>query len=205
MQSQFIEMFGDIKTNDKHWEAKPLKELCEISRGGSPRPIAKYLGGTIPWIKIGDATEGDNIYINSTKEHIIEEGVRKSRYIKAGSLIFANCGVSLGFCRIINLDGCIHDGWLALQDIDKSLDKVFLLMTINQQTDFFRSIAPGSTQPNLNTEIMGNYRQIIPPMELQKEYIKFIEQSDKSKFEAQQALDRLVMAQKALLQSCLII
>ena len=175
-------MFGDLETNDKKWDAKPLKELCEITRGGSPRPIANYLGGTIPWIKIGDATDGDNIYINSTKEHIIEDGVRKSRYIKAGSLIFANCGVSLGFCRIINIDGCIHDGWLAMQDIDESLDKVFLLMTINQQTDYFRRIAPGSTQPNLNTEIMGNYVQIIPPMELQKSYIEFVKQSDKSKY-----------------------
>lgn len=183
-------MFGDVKTNDKNWETRPLRELCEITRGGSPRPIAQYLGGTIPWIKIGDATDGDNIYINSTKEHIIEAGVKKSRYVKAGSLIFANCGVSLGFCRIINIDGCIHDGWLALQDIDKALNKVFLLMTINQLTDYFRSIAPGATQPNLNTEIMGNYIQIIPPLEMQEEYIAFVEQSDKSKFNFQIAIYR---------------
>ena len=183
-KSQFIEMFGDVKTNDKKWESRPLRELCEITRGGSPRPIAQYLGGTIPWIKIGDATDGDDIYITSTKEHIIEAGVKKSRYVKAGSLIFANCGVSLGFCRIINIDGCIHDGWLALQDIDKSLNKVFLLMTINQLTDYFRSIAPGATQPNLNTEIMGNYLQIIPPLEMQQEYIAFVKQSDKSKYVA---------------------
>ena len=186
VKSQFIELFGDVKTNDKSWKTKPLKELCNITRGGSPRPIANYLGGTIPWIKIGDATDGDDIYINSTKEYIIEEGMRKSRYVKAGSLIFANCGVSLGFCRIINIDGCIHDGWLALQDIDKSLNKEFLLMTINQLTDYFRSIAPGATQPNLNTEIMGNYQQILPPLELQEKYIAFVKQTDKSKFVAYQ-------------------
>ena len=71
-----------------------------------------------PWIKIGDATDGDNTYLRSTKEHIIQEGVKKSRLVKAGSLIFANCGVSLGFARIITFDGCIHDGWLAMEDID---------------------------------------------------------------------------------------
>lgn len=64
-------MFGDVTFNNKNWESKPLKELCEISRGASPRPILKYLGGTVPWIKIGDATLGDNIYINRTKEHIL--------------------------------------------------------------------------------------------------------------------------------------
>ena len=49
-----------------------------------------------------------------------------------------------------------------------------------------RSIAPGATQPNLNTEIMGNYLQIIPPLEMQQEYIAFVEQTDKSKFVAYQ-------------------
>ena len=172
-----------------------MRDLCEITRGGSPRPIAQYLGGTIPWIKIGDATDGDDIYINSTKECIIEEGIKKSRYVKSGSLIFANCGVSLGFCRILKIDGCIHDGWLALQDIDMSLNKVFLLMTINQLTDYFRSIAPGATQPNLNTEIMGNYLQIIPPLKMQEDYISFFEQLDKSKYVAYQLtlfLEKLV-------------
>ena len=51
----------------------------------------------MPWIKIGDATDGDSIYLNSTKEHIIQEGIKNSRLVKEGSLIFANCGVSLGF------------------------------------------------------------------------------------------------------------
>ena len=177
-----------------------MRDLCEITRGGSPRPIAQYLGGTIPWIKIGDATDGDDIYINSTKECIIEEGIKKSRYVKSGSLIFANCGVSLGFCRILKIDGCIHDGWLALQDIDMSLNKVFLLMTINQLTDYFRSIAPGATQPNLNTEIMGNYLQIIPPLKMQEDYIAFVEQLDKSKFELKQAIANISELMKSLIQ-----
>ncbi len=182
VKARFVELFGDIISNDKNWNSKPLKELCDISRGASPRPISDYLGGTIPWIKIGDATIGDSIYINSTKEHIIKEGVRKSRFIKKGSLIFANCGVSLGFCRIINFDGCIHDGWLAFQNIDTSLNKIFLLTTINQMTGYFRKIAPGGTQPNLNTDIVGNYIQVVPPIELQNQFADFVKEVDKSRF-----------------------
>ena len=181
IKARFVEMFGDININDKNWECIPLGELCSIVRGGSPRPIEQFLGGDVPWIKIGDATDGDDIYLSSTKEHIIKEGVKKSRLVKAGSLIFANCGVSLGFARIINFDGCIHDGWLAMEDIDERIDKVFLLQALNQMTEYFRTIAPSGTQPNLNTTIMKEYRQVIPPIELQKEFIRFIEQVDKSK------------------------
>ena len=200
VKSRFIELLGDINTNDKNWDSQPLEELCTIVRGGSPRPIENFLGGDVPWIKIGDATKGDNIYLHATKEHIIQDGVKKSRLVKSGSLIFANCGVSLGFARIITFDGCIHDGWLAMEDIDTRLDKVFLLQALNQMTDHFRKIAPAGTQPNLNTAIMKAYVQIIPPMELQKEYIAFVEQTDKSKLAIQQSLEKLELLKKSLMQ-----
>lgn len=200
IKARFVEMFGDININDKHWECEPLGELCTIVRGGSPRPIEQFLGGDVPWIKIGDATDGDNIYLSSTKEHIIQEGVKKSRLVKAGSLIFANCGVSLGFARIITFDGCIHDGWLAMEGINERLDKVFLLQALNQMTEHFRAIAPAGTQPNLNTAIMKAYKQVIPPIELQRDFIRFVKQVNKSKVKVQKALDETQKLFDSLMQ-----
>lgn len=200
VKSRFVELFGNINTNDREWNVQPLGELCTIVRGSSPRPIEKYLGGDIHWIKIGDASDGESIYLHSTKEHIVQAGVSKSRMVKSGSLIFANCGVSLGFARIITFDGCIHDGWLAMEDIDERLDKVFLLQSLNQMTEHFRRIAPAGTQPNLNTAIMKAYKQIVPPLELQKEFIAFVEQTDKSKFIIQQALDKTQLLFNSLMQ-----
>ena len=191
IKARFIEMFGDININNKNWHTEHLGKLCNIVRGSSPRPIEKYLGGDIPWIKIGDATDGDNIYLNSTKEHIIREGVNKSRFVKKGSLIFANCGVSLGFARIISFDGCIHDGWLALENIDSRLNKEFLLLSLNQLTDHFRIIAPSGTQPNLNIAIMQNFMQVIPPMELQETFVSFRKQVDKSRFDIKKSITEL--------------
>ena len=200
VKAKFVEMFGNININDKGWNIQPLGEFCTIVRGGSPRPIDKYLGGDVPWIKISDATEGESIYLNSTKEHIIREGVSKSRMVKSGSLIFANCGVSLGFARIITFDGCIHDGWLAMEDIDLRLNKIFLLHTLNQMTEHFRKIAPAGTQTNLNTSIMKAYKQIIPPMQLQNEFILFVEQTEKTKTTISKSLEQLETLKKALMQ-----
>ena len=200
VKARFVEMFGDININDKGWNCEPLGDICTIVRGGSPRPIEQFLGGDVPWIKIGDATAGDNIYLSSTKEHIIQEGVKKSRLVKSGSLIFANCGVSLGFARIITFDGCIHDGWLAMEDIDERLDKVFLLQSLNQMTEYFRTIAPAGTQPNLNTAIMKAYKQVIPPFKLQRDFIKFADQVNKSKVAVQKALDEAQLLFDSLMQ-----
>ena len=181
IKSVFIKMFGNPIKNDMQWEFKKLGDICDIYRGASPRPIEKYLKGTIPWIKIGDATTGDNIYLNQTKEYVTEEGAQKSRLIKKGGLIFANCGVSLGFARIINFDGCIHDGWLAFENYQKYLNPIFFLKSLNFCTEYFRKIAPDGTQPNLNTNIMNNYIQIIPPIEKQNLYSNICEIFDKQK------------------------
>ena len=202
VKSQFIEMFGDPLTNSRNMPAEPLGELCNIFRGGSPRPIDQYLGGTIPWIKIGDATGGDDTYLHSTKDFIIEDGMKKSRCVKSGSLIFANCGVSLGFARIITFDGCIHDGWLSFEDIDERLNKEFLLKSLNHCTAYFRDTAPDGTQPNLNTGIMKSFRQILPPLPLQNRFADFVRAADKLKVEMQRGLGKLELLYKSLMQKC---
>ncbi|MBO8156970.1 MAG: restriction endonuclease subunit S [Bacillaceae bacterium] len=173
-QSIFLDMFGDPLLNSKKYPKAKLGDLCKVVRGGSPRPIKDFLGGTIPWIKISDGTKEDSIYITETKEKIIEEGIKKSRLVPKGSLIFANCGVSLGFARIITFDGCIHDGWLAFQDISDKLNDIFLLNLLNFFTKHFRSTAPDGTQPNLNTTILKNFEVILPSIGLQNEYAEFI-------------------------------
>ena len=178
-QSIFYEMFGDPVENDKRWDVKRIEDICDVYRGGSPRPIDKFLGGNIPWIKIGDATLGDSIFLTQTKEHIIEEGLRKTRFIHSGSLIFANCGGSLGFARIITFDGCIHDGWLAFDNVSEEIDKIFFLKSLNFCTPYFRSIAPDGVQPNLNTSIMKAFKQILPPLSMQKDYVDKIQAIEK--------------------------
>ncbi len=181
VQSVFYDMFGDPVLNKKGWQTDLLENKCNIFRGGSPRPIKDYLGGDIPWIKIGDATNGENIYLYDTKEKIIEEGVKKSRLVPKGSLIFANCGVSLGFARIIKFDGCIHDGWLSFESISNDINKIYLLKLLNLYTDYFRKTAPEGTQPNLNTKIMKDFKIIIPPIDLQVEYVNTILKMEQQK------------------------
>ena len=61
------------------WKMVKLGDVCEIARGGSPRPIDKFITDDpsgINWIKIGD-TNDSSIYITKTKEKIIPEGAKK--------------------------------------------------------------------------------------------------------------------------------
>jgi type I restriction enzyme S subunit len=190
-QSLFLEMFGDPVTNPMGWEKPKLGSLIKIERGGSPRPISEFLGGSYPWIKIGDATKGNDIYLEKTKEHIIREGLAKTRLLPAGSIIFANCGVSLGFARIITFEGCIHDGWLSFSEIDENvLNKIFILKVLNSITEYFRNTAPDGTQPNLNTSIMKGFEFMCPPISLQNQFVERIQAIEAQKQQAEASLEK---------------
>ncbi|WP_010662690.1 restriction endonuclease subunit S [Marinilabilia salmonicolor] len=200
-QSLFLEMFGDPVKNPMGWEKKPMADLMTILRGGSPRPIEHYLGGTFPWIKIGDGSKGNDIYITKTKEHITKDGLKKTRLLPDGSLIFANCGVSLGFARIITFEGCIHDGWLAFSDISTDrLNKIFLLKALNSITRYFRETAPDGTQPNLNTSIMKRFNLILPSISLQNQFAESIALIEQQKDLAKKSLEGSENLFNALLQ-----
>ena len=85
---------------------------------------------------------------------ITKEGAKRSVLLKPGSLIFANCGVSLGFARILKIEGCIHDGWLSFENLDKRINQLYLLKLINHITTYLIKLAPEAHNPIFNTTIM---------------------------------------------------
>ena len=86
----------------------------------------------INWIKIGDISPKENV-IKTTKEKITEEGAKHSRYVRKGDLILSN-SMSFGRPYILEIDGCIHDGWLLIQDLEKLFDKKYLCYLLDSDT-----------------------------------------------------------------------
>jgi type I restriction enzyme S subunit len=191
-QSVFLDMFGDVSSNDRKWPRALVGDVATIRRGGSPRPIESFLGGEINWIKIGDGTRGSDIYIDRTEDRITSAGLRKTVFLRSGSLILANSGVSLGFARILRIDGCIHDGWLSIEDVDDgTIDKLFLLKLLNSVTDHFRRIAPKGTQPNLNIDLLRRFSVVIPPLARQKRFASAVRNIENQKGRSLSAVEQM--------------
>lgn len=160
----------DARALPRGWKHALLGDLCTVRRGSSPRPIGDprfFDGGTIPWIKIGDATRTGGRYLDDTAEHVNEVGAERSVRVPPGSLIVANSGVSLGFAVITRVEGCIHDGWLLLTQY-RGIDRDYLYYVINHFTARLRQLADGSTQPNLNTDIARRLLLPLPPLSEQQ-------------------------------------
>jgi type I restriction enzyme S subunit len=150
------------------WEKKKLGDLCLIGRGSSPRPIANpayFDGGTIPWIKIADATNSVR-YIYETKEYVNEYGASFSRRLQPGSLILAASG-TLGFPMFLGVEGCIHDGWLYFDEFNQ-IDKDFLYYKLITLREYFNGRAYGAAIQNINTGILREVDTEIPPLPTQR-------------------------------------
>lgn len=141
------------------WVEKRLGSVTDISRGGSPRPIENYLTNDVDgvnWIKIGDV--GVNAkFIESTEEKIIQEGVSRSRFVKNGDFLLSN-SMSFGRPYILKVDGCIHDGWLVIQNYQETfnIDYLYYMLGFESTLTQYKSVAAGSSVLNLNKQIVSN-------------------------------------------------
>ena len=157
-----------IEDAKEDWEVQPLGRFVTVKRGGSPRPIQEYLSDTgYRWMKISDATKENSPFIFEIKEHIKLTGLAKTTLLKKGSLVLSNSATP-GIPKIIQVDTCIHDGWLHFPISYFSNEFLYLL---------FKKIRPellvqgnGSIFTNLKTDILKEYKIPIPS---EKELIEF--------------------------------
>lgn len=148
-----------LKGFNEPWVEKKLGEDALILRGGSPRPIEDYITDSqdgLNWIKIGDVKPNDK-YFRKTAEKIKKEGLNKTRQVKKGDFILSN-SMNFGRPYILDIDGCIHDGWLVIQDYQETYDMLFLyyILCSDAVMNQYASMAAGSSVQNLNKEKVAN-------------------------------------------------
>ena len=175
------------------WEVKRLGDNVDIFRGGSPRPIEKYLttnADGINWIKIGDVRPNDK-YIHQTEEKIISEGKARSREVKKGDFILSN-SMSFGRPYILDIDGCIHDGWLTIQNYAVSFDKEYLYYLLGSDEIFkqYVQMAAGSSVQNLNKEKVSDLQLKVPPLPEQQRISKALSDVDALIFTTEKLLQK---------------
>lgn len=150
------------------WPTVKLGDVMTVGRGSSPRPIKDerfFTGGTIPWVKIADATASGK-FIYQTNQHVNDYGASFSRKLKPGALIFPASG-TLGIPRFLGVEACIHDGWLYFSDY-QGIDPDWLYYRIILLKDYYEGIAYGAAIQNINTDIVRNTEIQLPDLATQR-------------------------------------
>ncbi len=66
---------------------------------------------------------------------------------------------------IVNLDACVHDGWLIFNEY-KNITKEFLYYVLKYHKENILALSNGSVFRNLKTDILKNYKIILPNLDL---------------------------------------
>lgn len=160
----------------KNWAWCRLGEIAEIVRGGSPRPAGDptFYGGDIPFLKVGDLTGYEDIYVRTHEHSIKEAGLHKTRFVEADTLMLTNSGATLGIPRICTFPTTFNDGIAAFLNLN-DIDKVYLYYFLKSKSAWYlKEASRGQGQPNLNTDIIALTPFPLPPLNIQTQIVDFL-------------------------------
>lgn len=196
---------GDENGKDyADWERGRFSKYIKLYRGSSPRPIIKYVTTSedgVNWIKIGDTKQSKNYRISSVFEKITKKGSLKSRFVERGEIILAN-SMSFGKSYLLQIEGCIYDGWFVLREYEKAYDKEFLLQVLNSeflQRQYFR-LSTGGVVQNISSEIVYSTLLFRPVIEEQQKIANFLSSIDTKIESTSQQITQTQSFKKGLLQ-----
>ncbi|MBQ7189596.1 MAG: restriction endonuclease subunit S [Kiritimatiellae bacterium] len=207
LDETFKALEDDVSRGGAETRRVRLGDVCEIQRGGSPRPIKKFITTAddgLNWIKIGDVA-ADGKYIVKVEEKIKPSGLNKTRQVKVGDFLLSN-SMSFGRPYILKIEGCIHDGWLVLKGFQEKFteDYFYYLLRSSAVQAQFDTMAHGSSVRNLNTRAVSMVDVTEIPLSAQHTIVTRLdaarERCDKIKAEAEKGLGAAENLRKAILK-----
>ena len=207
IKARFVEMFGNPVLNEKGWEQKSLGDIAtKIGSGATPKggkesyqeegiTLIRSMNVYNGWFEYKDlahisdeqaakldnvTVEEDDVLLNITGASVARSCVVPSKILPAR--------VNQHVC-IIRCEDCI---------IPEFLNKV--LIDDNYQDLLWNIAGSGATREAITKQQVESLEIILPSIELQKEFMMFCKQVDKSKVVVQQALDEAQLLFDSLMQ-----
>lgn len=208
VKSQFIELFGDPEINPRNLKMLPILEVVSRLKNGANIKQNKEKEG-YPITRI--ETISDRIVdrekmgyagimsLDKYREYVLEDDDILMSHINS----ITHMGKSALYKRKPD-ENIIHG--MNLLCLRPRKDKVIPMYLYSYfQTDYFYQQVLSITKPAVNqasmtTKDLGALRIPVPSVEEQKKYVIFVEQSDKSKFELNRALDELTATYKQIIK-----
>ena len=184
IKARFVELFGDAIHNDKGWKTDTVEKLCkEIYGGGTPSKSHPeyYEDGNIPWVSSKDMKTD---VLTDSQIKINQLGVDNStaRMVPVNSVIMViRSGILKHTLPVaINAVPITVNQDLKVFIPNERLLTRFLAVQFKMHEKDILSGVRAVTADNIEFNSLKQRELIVPPIELQQEYVTFLEQIDKS-------------------------
>ena len=193
VKARFVEMFGAYPLNPMGWKKGTIRDVVADVRYGSSRPAVD--GGKYPYLRMNNITYGGELDLSDVKRIDVPENELGKCTVRRGDVLFnrTNSKELVGKTCVYDRDEMmVLAGFVIRVRVNDLVLPEFLSAFLN--TYFSKRTLLGMCkaaigQANINAQEMQNIGIYIPPIELQREFVQFKNQTDKSKVVVQKALD----------------
>ena len=207
IKARFVEMFGDPEFNNYNWDTFKMAELCTVS--SSKRVYQSELTNEgVPFLRISDLvnrmdynTESCDLFISEEKYNdLLDNGLvpKKDDILVTARGTLGRCYIVKDTDRFYFQDGMIT--WLSGYSekiVPVYISYLFSMQGIKKQIEEMQA---GSTVAYLSIAMTKKLNIMLPPLELQNQFVDFVKQTDKSKVAVQKALDEAQLLFDSLMQ-----
>lgn len=202
VKSQFMELFGDPVTNEKGWPIVRLDSVADIRIGpfGSLLHKEDYIEGGHALVNPSHIIDGKIVPDQELTVSDEKYNLLSTYQLEKGDVVLGRRG-EMGRCAVVTVSGMLcGTGSMIIRPNGKI--RPYFLQRMLASPSFRKVIenkAVGVTMMNINVPIVSSLMLPLLPASLQDEYIAFVQQSDKSKFELEQALSELTATYKRII------
>ena len=189
VKARFVEMFGTLHDNENGFEVVTIEDICSLIKDGTHQ-TPQYTENKEEGFKFLSSKDVMSQKIDWTDIKYIPAELHEKLYAtikpQRNDILMSKNGVNYGVAAVNDTDE-IFDIYvsLALLRPKEEIDPVFLRCVINnpETKRQFDSSIKGIGVPNLHLGEIRKTKIFLPPIELQKEFVSFADQVDKSKFD----------------------
>ena len=202
VKARFVEMFGDTVLNPFNWKKDLLGVVCDVRDGTHDSP--QYYETGYPLVTSKNVTGGK---IDLTNCSLICEAdyikINERSKVDMGDIIMPMIG-TVGKPVIVDIEPnfAIKNVSLIKFKSDSRVLNIYIRALL--QSDYFDDVVlskvRGGTQKFISLGDIRKLEILVPPIELQNQFVAFVEQTDKSKSAVQQSLAKLETLKKSLMQ-----
>lgn len=190
IKARFVELFGSLNNNEKGLDIVSIDELCTLIKDGTHQTPTytedkqngyKFLSSKD--VMTQKICWNDIKYIPAELHEKLYATIQPAR----NDILMSKNGVNYGVAAVNDTDE-VFDIYVSLALLRPRIDRVnpvYLRCAINNPDTKhqFDSSIKGIGVPNLHLGEIKKTKVLLPPMGRQNEFVAFVEQTDKSKFD----------------------
>jgi len=180
------------------WRWRSLAEVADLSAGGTPpRGIPDNFGGDIPWVKIGDLTEGA---ITTTEETLSPKGVETSsaEILETETVLVAMYGASIGRTGLLGIRAATNQAICAMRAKEELITPHYLHRLMQANKPIFVAAGYGGAQPNISQRYLKAFQVPVPPVTVQEWILTQLAEFDTRSTETSHLIESCRLREPAL-------